>query len=43
MSQEDIMVLPPQDVMDTIRNIKQRVTTTILDTWYNKGIGGVRS
>lgn len=38
-----ITVLSPQDVLDTLANIKEPVTTTILDPWYNKGIGGVRN
>jgi len=37
-----VQVLPPQDVLDTIASIHEPVTTTILDPWYNKGIGGVR-
>lgn len=40
---EGIAILPPQDVMTTLQSIKESVTTTILDPWYNKGIGGVRS
>lgn len=43
LGQDNIVVLPPQDVMDTLKTIKQPVTTTILDPWYNKGVGGVRS
>ena len=43
MKNDEIIVLPAQDVKDTIKGIKERVTTTILDPWYNKGIGGVRS
>lgn len=38
-----ITILPPQDVMNTLKMIDQPVTTTILDPWYNKGFGGVRS
>jgi len=37
-----IKVLQPQDVFDTLDSINEKVTTTILDPWYNKGIGGVR-
>lgn len=40
---EGIVILPPQDVMATLQSIKEPVTTTILDPWYNKGAGGVRS
>lgn len=37
-----VEVLTPQDVFNTINSIREPVTTTILDPWYNKGIGGVR-
>lgn len=37
-----VKVLPPADVMHTIATVKEEVTTTILDPWYNKGVGGVR-
>lgn len=37
-----VKVLPPADVMHTLATVKEDVTTTILDPWYNKGIGGVR-
>lgn len=43
MNNDGIVVLPAQDVMDTLKSVNQRVTTTILDPWYNKGIGGVRN
>jgi len=39
---EDLVVLPPADVMETLAKIQLKVTTTILDPWYNKGIGGTR-
>ena len=42
LRKSDIVILPPQDVMDTLAAISQPVTTTILDPWYNKGVGGVR-
>lgn len=38
---DGIMVLPPADVMDLLLALKEPVTTTILDPWYNKGVGGV--
>jgi hypothetical protein len=38
----DIVVLPARDVFDTIRGVEEPVTTTILDPWYNKGVGGIR-
>lgn len=37
-----ILVLPPNDVMNTLSKIDEPVTTTILDPWYNKGVGGIR-
>ncbi len=37
-----IQVLPAQDVLETLANIHHPVTTTILDPWYNKGVGGTR-
>lgn len=37
-----IIVLSPQDVMVTLNCIREPVTCTILDPWYNKGVGGVR-
>ena len=42
LAQERVLLLPPADVMETISSIKGRVTTTILDPWYNKGVGGTR-
>lgn len=37
-----IVILSPQDVMTTLNCIKKPVTSTILDPWYNKGVGGVK-
>src|SRR6266498_1160858 len=37
----DVVLLPPQDVFATFEAVSEPVTTTILDPWYNKGIGGV--
>lgn len=37
----DITILPPKDVFETLDGIDFQVTTTMLDPWYNKGIGGV--
>jgi len=37
----DISVLEPADVFSTLSRV-ERVTTTILDPWYNRGVGGVR-
>jgi site-specific DNA-methyltransferase (adenine-specific) len=39
---DSIKVLPPADVFETLASIKGTVTTTILDPWYNKGVGGYR-
>jgi len=41
LEQGSVTILPPQDVMETLSGLKRRVTTTILDPWYNKGVGGV--
>jgi hypothetical protein len=41
LEQGQIIILPPQDVIVTLQGIKHAVTTTILDPWYNKGVGGV--
>jgi site-specific DNA-methyltransferase (adenine-specific) len=41
-SLDTIQVLPPADVLETLASIKGTVTTTILDPWYNKGVGGYR-
>ncbi len=35
-----IEILPPADVLDTLTHINRKITTTILDPWYNKGVGG---
>jgi len=37
-----VVILPPQDVMSALQSMREPVTTTILDPWYNKGVGGVR-
>ena len=34
-------ILPPADVMETLASMSE-VQATILDPWYNKGVGGVR-
>lgn len=39
---DGVAVLPPQDVMVTLKSINEPVKTTILDPWYNKGVGGVK-
>ena len=42
LENEGVAILPPQDVLSVLRSITEPVTTTILDPWYNKGVGGVR-
>lgn len=37
-----VAILPSQDVLETLNSIDIPVTTTILDPWYNKGMGGIR-
>ena len=37
-----VTLLTPQDVLDTLASIREPVVTTILDPWYNKGVGGIR-
>ena len=39
---DPIRVLQPQDVFDTLSAINEPITTTILDPWYNRGVGGER-
>ena len=42
---ERIIIFPPMDVNDSISLLKQlniKIAVTIIDPWYNKGIGGVR-
>ncbi|MFZ0925635.1 MAG: site-specific DNA-methyltransferase [Halobacteriota archaeon] len=42
LKEGDIVILPPQDVFDTLSSINTHVTATLLDPWYNKGVGGQR-
>jgi hypothetical protein len=37
---ESIVILSPRDILETLDAIREPVTTTILDPWYNKGFGG---
>ena len=39
---EPIETLPPADVLETLNGAPASVATTILDPWYNKGVGGQR-
>ena len=38
----EIEVRPAADVLQTLSAVSQRVAATILDPWYNKGVGGYR-
>lgn len=38
-----IELLPTADVLETLSSLDREVTTTILDPWYNKGVGGARA
>ena len=43
LDKEEIVILPPMDVFDSIRLLEQagiHATCSILDPWYNKGVGG---
>lgn len=45
LEENSIVILPPMDVFTSFRllsNINTKVDVTMLDPWYNKGIGGVR-
>ncbi len=42
IGETEAIILPPADVFDTLSSIDAQVTTTILDPWYNRGVGGVR-
>lgn len=37
-----VTILPPADVVDTLKAIHSPVKVIMLDPWYNKGFGGVR-
>lgn len=44
LEEKDIVILPPMDVFNSIVLLEQngiKVSTSILDPWYNKGTGGV--
>lgn len=38
-----VTILPPADVLETLRRLRREVAVTHLDPWYNKGVGGTRS
>ena len=39
---EDVRILAAADVLDTLAAATDTVSATILDPWYNKGVGGTR-
>ena len=40
MQDNGIFILPPRDVLVTLKQLEKPVQTIILDPWYNKGVGG---
>jgi hypothetical protein len=42
MKSNSVIILPAQDALSTLRNQHEPVTVTMLDPWYNRGVGGVR-
>lgn len=46
LERDNIALLPPSDVEDVLRFFAENdfdITVTMLDPWYNKGVGGVRN
>jgi len=46
LDKDGVVILPEMDVKDSMKfmfSLGYRPTTTILDPWYNRGIGGVRN
>ncbi len=43
MTRPRIALLPPRDALETLRAQRGRVALTMLDPWYNKGVGGERA
>lgn len=37
-----VTILNPNDAMETLRGLKVHTALTMLDPWYNRGIGGIR-
>ena len=37
-----VEILPPADALETLSGVSVRAAATILDPWYNKGVGGTR-
>jgi len=45
LNENQIVILPAMDVYDSVnllKNLGYRATVTMLDPWYNKGVGGIR-
>lgn len=45
LEKDSVAILPPQDVTRTLKLVQilgYRFDTTMLDPWYNKGVGGVQ-
>lgn len=43
LKKDGIVILPPMDVFESLEIIRRsevHVTCTMLDPWYNKGVGG---
>jgi site-specific DNA-methyltransferase (adenine-specific) len=38
-----VVILSPRDAAETIRLVRDPITSTVLDPWYNKGVGGQRA
>jgi hypothetical protein len=46
LERDGVAILPPMDVVCSLRLVlmaRMRVAATILDPWYNKGVGGIRA
>jgi hypothetical protein len=37
-----VTILPAKDAIETVSGLNRTVMTTILDPWYNRGVGGTR-
>ena len=35
-----VKILPPADVMDTLKAVNTKISSVMLDPWYNRGVGG---
>lgn len=41
LANDGVVILPPQDVKETMKLIDFPISTVMLDPWYNRGVGGV--